>query len=161
MVKENLIEVYKYLQCWLYQLKYNYCLSGTNGTIKPPVIDHRAMNFAQELRNKSAFTCSQDALYQMYHIPLIPKANTAILPTLVEIGILQSRNASPTQDTKRRHVTSQQREALDAAFNSCFFPTTNMRQKLAKELKMTPRAIQVWFQNKRQAWRAKNRPSSK
>ncbi|KAJ9070033.1 hypothetical protein DSO57_1012497 [Entomophthora muscae] len=107
------------------------------------------------------FTCSPDALYHQYHIPLMLKPSAVNLPTLEEVGILASQNTSPLPDPRRRHVTSRQRAALDAVFNSCFFPTTTMRQKLAKELMMTPRAIQVWFQNKRQAWRAKNRPNFK
>jgi hypothetical protein len=46
---------------------------------------------------------------------------------------------------------------LQSVLDKTFFPSTELRNKLAKELGMSPRAVQIWFQNKRQGWRTRCR----
>ncbi|KAJ1552947.1 hypothetical protein HK405_009459, partial [Cladochytrium tenue] len=54
---------------------------------------------------------------------------------------------------KRRRANAEQLAVLNSVLETTFFPSTELRQSLARRLGMTPRAVQIWFQNKRQNWR--------
>ncbi|KAI9204013.1 uncharacterized protein BJ171DRAFT_127366 [Polychytrium aggregatum] len=58
---------------------------------------------------------------------------------------------------KRRRVNPEQLAILSATFERTHFPSTNERLELARRCDMTPRAVQIWFQNRRQGWKARNR----
>ncbi|KAF7315451.1 Homeobox domain-containing protein [Mycena indigotica] len=49
---------------------------------------------------------------------------------------------------------------LNETYARTAFPSTEERQRLAKQLDMSPRSVQIWFQNKRQSTRQTNRQSS-
>lgn len=57
---------------------------------------------------------------------------------------------------KRKRASSQQLKVLNRVFATTSFPSTEVRNQLAAELAMTPRTVQIWFQNKRQASRQKD-----
>ncbi|KAJ1817726.1 hypothetical protein LPJ56_003995 [Coemansia sp. RSA 2599] len=70
-------------------------------------------------------------------------------------------SSAPLQQTpaikgKRKRASPQQLEVLNKVFASTSFPPTDMRNSLARELGMTPRTVQIWFQNKRQASRQRD-----
>ncbi|ODQ66029.1 hypothetical protein NADFUDRAFT_70341 [Nadsonia fulvescens var. elongata DSM 6958] len=58
---------------------------------------------------------------------------------------------------KRRRATPTQVDRLNATFEKTFFPSSEKRLELARELNMTPRAVQIWFQNKRQGWNSEHK----
>ncbi|KAJ1964192.1 hypothetical protein IWQ62_003002 [Dispira parvispora] len=58
---------------------------------------------------------------------------------------------------KRKRATAEQVQVLNRVFETTSFPSTEMRKELAKQLNMTPRTVQIWFQNKRQALRMRGR----
>lgn len=58
---------------------------------------------------------------------------------------------------KRKRATPEQTNRLNEVFAETFFPTSNQRMDLAMELGMSPRTVQIWFQNKRQGWRSEHR----
>ncbi|KAI8999618.1 hypothetical protein BC832DRAFT_541712 [Gaertneriomyces semiglobifer] len=78
---------------------------------------------------------------------------------LVEIDTTSSSampmSMSPKVKTKRKRATPEQLAVLNSVFAQTLFPSTAARRHLAIQLGMTPRAVQIWFQNKRQNWRAK------
>ncbi|KAJ2709091.1 Short stature homeobox protein 2 [Coemansia spiralis] len=57
---------------------------------------------------------------------------------------------------KRKRASPQQLEVLNRVFAATSFPSTEMRNQMARELGMTPRTVQIWFQNKRQASRQRD-----
>ncbi|KAJ2402906.1 hypothetical protein GGI23_000359 [Coemansia sp. RSA 2559] len=57
---------------------------------------------------------------------------------------------------KRKRASPQQLDTLNKVFASTSFPSTEMRNRLARDLGMTPRTVQIWFQNKRQASRQRD-----
>ncbi|KAI9277600.1 hypothetical protein BY458DRAFT_453211 [Sporodiniella umbellata] len=59
--------------------------------------------------------------------------------------------------TKRKRASSEQLQVLSKVFRRTFFPSTQMRVQLGRQLKMSPRTVQIWFQNRRQAMRTKER----
>ncbi|KAI9299711.1 Homeodomain-like protein, partial [Cunninghamella echinulata] len=58
---------------------------------------------------------------------------------------------------KRRRANSKQLQILNQVFERTFFPSTQMRAELGRQLGMSPRTVQIWFQNKRQAMRTREK----
>lgn len=58
---------------------------------------------------------------------------------------------------KRRRANAKQLEVLNRVFDRTFFPSTQMRAELGRQLSMSPRTVQIWFQNRRQAMRTRER----
>ncbi|KAL0077244.1 Homeodomain-like DNA binding domain-containing transcription factor, partial [Phycomyces blakesleeanus] len=54
---------------------------------------------------------------------------------------------------KRRRANAKQLEVLNRVFERTSFPTTQVRNELGQQLGMSPRTVQIWFQNRRQAIR--------
>ncbi|KAJ3178779.1 hypothetical protein HDU87_003334 [Geranomyces variabilis] len=57
---------------------------------------------------------------------------------------------------KRSRINTDQLAILNAVFSHTFFPTTEIRLAIARETGLSARTVQVWFQNRRQQWRARN-----
>lgn len=55
---------------------------------------------------------------------------------------------------KRKRANARQLEVLKRTFKQTPFPDSDVRRRLAKELGMTPRSVQIWFQNQRQLARS-------
>ncbi|KAF8639571.1 hypothetical protein AX17_001473 [Amanita inopinata Kibby_2008] len=66
----------------------------------------------------------------------------------------------PTIKKKRKRADANQLKVLNETYNRTAFPSTEERLALAKLLDMSPRSVQIWFQNKRQSMRQTNRQSS-
>ncbi|ORX51954.1 hypothetical protein DM01DRAFT_1336944 [Hesseltinella vesiculosa] len=58
---------------------------------------------------------------------------------------------------KRRRANAKQLQILNQVFERTFFPSTQMRAELGRQLGMSPRTVQIWFQNKRQAMRTREK----
>ena len=54
---------------------------------------------------------------------------------------------------RRRNASKDQLNILENVFQKTQFPSARLREELANKLNMSPRAVQIWFQNKRQAFR--------
>jgi hypothetical protein len=54
------------------------------------------------------------------------------------------------QKRRRMRTSRGQKEALMKVFELYPMPSTKLRQDLGDQIGMTPRAVQVWFQNRRQ-----------
>jgi hypothetical protein len=58
---------------------------------------------------------------------------------------------------KRKRASPNQLVVLNRIFSQTYFPSTEIRIELGKQLGMSPRTVQIWFQNKRQALRSRGR----
>ncbi|KAF8633309.1 hypothetical protein AX17_004483 [Amanita inopinata Kibby_2008] len=56
---------------------------------------------------------------------------------------------TPNEVKHRKRTTSTQLRALENVFRQDTKPNAAIRNQLAEQLKMTPRGVQVWFQNRR------------
>ncbi|PFH50882.1 hypothetical protein AMATHDRAFT_3515 [Amanita thiersii Skay4041] len=56
---------------------------------------------------------------------------------------------TPNEVKHRKRTTSTQLRALENVFKRDTKPNAALRNQLAEQLKMTPRGVQVWFQNRR------------
>ena len=59
-------------------------------------------------------------------------------------------NAAGREPTKRSELAPKQLIALMAQFKADRLPNNETREKLARDLGMSARSVQVWFQNRRQ-----------
>ncbi|KAI8334402.1 hypothetical protein BC941DRAFT_356890 [Chlamydoabsidia padenii] len=59
--------------------------------------------------------------------------------------------------SKRRRASHKQLQVLNRVFQHTSFPSTQVRAQLGRQLGMSPRTVQIWFQNRRQAVRTKER----
>lgn len=58
---------------------------------------------------------------------------------------------APLARRKRRRTSSHELSILQAEFEKCSTPSKQVRLELAKRCSMTDKAVQIWFQNKRQS----------
>ncbi|KAF9792483.1 hypothetical protein BJ322DRAFT_49631 [Thelephora terrestris] len=66
----------------------------------------------------------------------------------------------PPPKKKRKRADAEQLRVLNEVYARTAFPSTEERQDLAGKLNMTPRSVQIWFQNKRQSMRNTHRQST-
>lgn len=77
--------------------------------------------------------------------------------TEVEDETEEDDDESSAIKAKRRRANTKQLEVLNRVFDRTFFPSTQMRAELGRQLGMSPRTVQIWFQNRRQAMRTRER----
>ncbi|QLL30773.1 hypothetical protein HG536_0A05880 [Torulaspora globosa] len=68
---------------------------------------------------------------------------------------------APLARRKRRRTSTQELNILQAEFNQCPAPDKRKRQELAERCNMSEKAIQIWFQNKRQATKRQKNSAQK
>lgn len=63
---------------------------------------------------------------------------------------INSPSQSPTKSPKKRQrISPEQLSILEEVYRQKKSPDPNLRNQLAEQLQMTPRRVQIWFQNKR------------
>jgi homeobox protein YOX1/YHP1 len=96
------------------------------------------------------------------HIPRnsaqLPYARNA--PDMAPMASPVEDLSEPTIKKKRKRADARQLEVLNATYNRTAFPSTEERAALAKQLDMSARSVQIWFQNKRQAMRQGGRTTN-
>ncbi|OBZ68043.1 Homeobox protein HD-10 [Grifola frondosa] len=82
--------------------------------------------------------------------------STTCVPALIPAGMdpsqVDMRNFYPYQPNEVKHrkrTTRAQLKVLESVYKYDTKPNASLRKKLAAELDMTPRGVQVWFQNRR------------
>jgi len=64
-------------------------------------------------------------------------------------GATSDKSENNPQPKKRQRTSPEQLEILEQVYLQERLPGLDLRKELAQKLKMTPRRVQVWFQNKR------------
>ncbi|KAI8143431.1 hypothetical protein BJV82DRAFT_93741 [Fennellomyces sp. T-0311] len=77
-------------------------------------------------------------------------------PSVLDVNNLLSPAPVPLK-AKRKRASPSQLSVLNRVFNQTFFPSTELRIELGKQLGMSPRTVQIWFQNKRQSIRTRDK----
>ncbi|KAG1467603.1 hypothetical protein G6F56_004319 [Rhizopus delemar] len=84
-------------------------------------------------------------------------------PSVLSVSSLLSPSNTETEffnepvKAKRKRASQTQLNVLNQVFQQTCFPSTELRTDLGKKLGMSPRAVQIWFQNKRQSIRAREK----
>ncbi|OCH95091.1 homeobox-domain-containing protein [Obba rivulosa] len=91
-----------------------------------------------------------------YHALDDDYSSATCVPSLIPPGMdpahVDMRTFYPYQPNEvkhRRRTTRAQLKVLEDVYTRDTKPNANLRKKLAQELDMTPRGVQVWFQNRR------------
>lgn len=71
-----------------------------------------------------------------------PVSNSAKRPPRKSTLTQQQKNQ------KRQRATADQLATLELEFNKNPTPTAGVREKIAEEINMTERSVQIWFQNR-------------
>lgn len=69
--------------------------------------------------------------------------------TRTQQGEVKNQYYDPFYVKHRKRTTKAQLRVLERTFETCPRPDSLMRKKLGDQLGMTPRSVQVWFQNRR------------
>jgi hypothetical protein len=80
---------------------------------------------------------------------------TVVAPTEEAVPRQPSDEASSQPSSRRSRIAPEQQAVLSAAFEEDPLPSFEQRQELAERTGLTPRSVQIWFQNHRQ----RNRPA--
>ena len=79
-------------------------------------------------------------------------SNSSPKPTSSAPGVKRpSRKSTLTQqqkNQKRQRATQDQLATLEVEFNKNPTPTAVVRERIAEEINMTERSVQIWFQNR-------------
>jgi hypothetical protein len=113
-------------------------------------------------------TCTLPPLSDLF----LTNNNTSSRSSVLDIANLLSPTTSSTTPkpaynhhdrnlkAKRKRASPNQLIVLNRIFSQTYFPSTEIRIELGKQLGMSPRTVQIWFQNKRQALRSRGRQAS-
>jgi hypothetical protein len=80
-----------------------------------------------------------------------PSTPTALTPTHSSAPRRPPRKSTLTQqqkNQKRQRATQEQLMTLEVEFNKNPTPTAAVRERIAMEINMTERSVQIWFQNR-------------
>jgi hypothetical protein len=58
------------------------------------------------------------------------------------------------KNQKRQRATQDQLMTLEIEFNKNPTPTALVRERIAQDINMTERSVQIWFQNRQVLWRS-------
>lgn len=80
-----------------------------------------------------------------------PKDISYMFETFNQFGSTDSKPTyiNPFQVRHRKKTSKEQFQILEETFRKCQKPSLEVRKDLATKLSMTPRSVQVWFQNRR------------
>ncbi|KAK4451940.1 hypothetical protein QBC34DRAFT_47103 [Podospora aff. communis PSN243] len=86
-----------------------------------------------------------------------PKSSQTPSPTSTSNGPTSASRRPPRKSTltqqqknqKRQRATQDQLTTLEMEFNKNPTPTATVRERIAEEINMTERSVQIWFQNRR------------
>ncbi|KAI8377052.1 hypothetical protein EDC96DRAFT_494337 [Choanephora cucurbitarum] len=92
----------------------------------------------------SNITIPTTATHTMHHTTILDEAD-------------DKRQQRRNLKAKRKRASPNQLLVLNRIFSQTYFPSTEIRVELGKQLGMSPRTVQIWFQNKRQALRSRGR----
>jgi len=99
-------------------------------------------NESEEEDSGEGSECSDDE-------SMIVKRRSAIATLPNHDGGIAKKSPLSNQPKKRQRTSPAQLEVLEKIYQTEKLPNSDLRKELASNLKMTPRRVQVWFQNKR------------
>lgn len=89
-------------------------------------------------------------------------ATPPLTPTSANGPKRPSRKSTLTQqqkNQKRQRATQDQLVTLEVEFNKNPTPTAAVRERIAQDINMTERSVQIWFQNRYACWSVLSGPN--
>jgi hypothetical protein len=100
-----------------------------------------------DLDTPSPIDAEDDAKLQMHQTP----SNGTLTPSNSNNSRRPPRKSTLTQqqkNQKRQRATQEQLMLLEVEFNKNPTPTALVRERIANDIDMTERSVQIWFQNR-------------
>ncbi len=77
-----------------------------------------------------------------------PTISAAMAPTASRRPPRKSTLTQQQKNQKRQRATQEQLITLEVEFNKNPTPTATVRERIADDIQMTERSVQIWFQNR-------------
>lgn len=106
--------------------------------------DDMAVDVKVELSAMSA----EDALIKMSSTPSPTASNSASSTSASRRPARKSTLTQQQKNQKRQRATQDQLVTLEKEFTKNPTPTATVREKIAEDINMTERSVQIWFQNR-------------
>ncbi|KAI8377884.1 Homeodomain-like protein [Radiomyces spectabilis] len=120
-------------------------ISATNSCTLPPISDlFLASRYTSEMSRSS---CTKMYDGTSHYAPSMERASF----------LCSASDQHQPLKAKRKRASPSQLSVLNRVFSQTYFPSTEMRVELGKQLGMSPRTVQIWFQNRRQSLRTRGR----
>jgi transposase len=100
--------------------------------------------------DKMSDMSQEDAAIKMSSTPS-PTASNSASSTSASASRRPPRKSTLTQqqkNQKRQRATQDQLVTLEQEFNKNPTPTATVRERIAEDINMTERSVQIWFQNR-------------
>ncbi|GJE97378.1 homeobox domain-containing protein [Phanerochaete sordida] len=124
-------------------------------SLSPPSVYHSPDDLSR-LRRHPALDSYESQMAHAHHQQNQREHSTTYVPSLVPPGVDPSQvdvrtfyPYQPNEVKHRKRTTRSQLKILEDVYKYDKKPNASLRKKLADELTMTPRGVQVWFQNRR------------
>ncbi|KAG5638869.1 hypothetical protein H0H81_009172 [Sphagnurus paluster] len=140
-----------------YPTQYAYQAPGATYTYLPTQ-EHGHMNPPAHIPSYEVADPSRD--HQRPSSPYTRSSSHVSAPAYTPPPVSPTSPDESTIKKKRKRADARQLKVLNETYNRTAFPSTEERLALAKELDMSARSVQIWFQNKRQSMRQTNRQST-
>ncbi|KAI8874915.1 homeobox-domain-containing protein [Backusella circina FSU 941] len=112
---------------------------------------------------EQSFTVSEDAYYQQQQQQqdnyLVDNTNYNNYQENTNTGDFRPTFYNPFEIKHRRRTSRAQLKVLEKSFTENAKPNATVRRILAQQLEMTPRGVQIWFQNRRAKAKLQRRKS--
>ena len=125
---------------------YNHPISKENGDVHPTTGDSVPIPYrSKDIDNNQPTQSNSPPSYNIFPSKSKSSPSFRISPS------------APLKATRKRtRTTKEQAKALQILFDTNPLPNLKQRQELGDQIGMTPRSVQIWFQNKRQQMKRMN-----
>jgi hypothetical protein len=117
--------------------------------------DDMAVDMKVEMKAEMISMSPEDTHIKMSSTPSPTASNTASTTSASRRPARKSTLTQQQKNQKRQRATQDQLLTLEMEFNKNPTPIASVREKIAEDINMTERSVQIWFQNRCvwSAWR--------
>jgi hypothetical protein len=99
-------------------------------------------------KDKMSEISQEDAAVKMSSTPSPTASNSASSTSTSRRPPRKSTLTQQQKNQKRQRATQDQLVTLEMEFNKNPTPTATVRERIAEDINMTERSVQIWFQNR-------------
>lgn len=110
--------------------------------------DDMAVDMKVEMKTEMISMSPEDTHIKMSSTPSPTASNTASTTSASRRPARKSTLTQQQKNQKRQRATQDQLLTLEMEFNKNPTPMAAVREKIAEDINMTERSVQIWFQNR-------------
>jgi hypothetical protein len=105
-------------------------------------------DMAVDMKVERSAMSPEDVPIKMSSTPSPTASNSASSTSASRRPARKSTLTQQQKNQKRQRATQDQLVTLEKEFNKNATPTASVREKIAEDINMTERSVQIWFQNR-------------